>query len=102
MDGNADGSSGAVHAAEEFASPELKKTAEQYIERDFENVGLEDEEALLPPERKSEISISSPVHDVVTFLVKLFQDLDVFLKSVRTDPGCKLPRKSDLTFVSQR
>ena len=59
MDGNADGSSGAVHAAEEFASPELKKTAEQYIERDFENVGLEDEEALLPPERKSEISISS-------------------------------------------
>ena len=46
MDGNADGSSGAVHAAEEFASPELKKTAEQYIERDFENVGLESKEVL--------------------------------------------------------
>ena len=25
-----------MHAAEEFASPELKKTAEQYIERDNE------------------------------------------------------------------
>ena len=43
---SAENAMGAARAADEFASPELKNIAEQYIERDFESVGLEGEEVL--------------------------------------------------------